>query len=80
MWATDPPTHLVGCFSHELLGGHLPDGRDRDHPSHIGVVKVAACLVTQLLKEHSFSRSQDRNTKHSTSFALDRLLKENLTS
>lgn len=41
--------HLVGSFSHELLGWLLPDGRHGDDPSDIRVLKVRARLVTQLL-------------------------------
>lgn len=49
-----PPTHpnvphLVGSFSHELLGWLLPDGRHCDDPSDIRVLKVRPCLITQLL-------------------------------
>lgn len=43
--------YLICSFSHELLCRHFPDGRNRDHPSHIVVVKLPTCLITQLLKE-----------------------------
>lgn len=43
--------YLIGSFSHELLGRHFPDGRNCDHPSHVVVVKVTTCLITQLLQE-----------------------------
>lgn len=32
--------HLVGSFSHELLGWLLPDGRHCDDPSDVRVLKV----------------------------------------
>lgn len=42
--------YLIGSFPHELLCRHFPDGRNSDHPSHIIVVKLTTCLITQLLQ------------------------------
>lgn len=52
--------YLVSSFSHELLGRHLPDGRNCDHPSHIVVVKLPACLIAQLLREGVYFRNRTR--------------------
>lgn len=49
--------YLVSSFSHELLGRHLPDGRNCDHPSHIVVVKLPTCLIAQLLREGVYFRN-----------------------
>lgn len=44
-----PLTHLIGSLSHELLGGLFPNGRHRDDPSDVRVLKLRPRLVTQLL-------------------------------
>lgn len=47
--------HLIGSFPHELFCRHFPDGRNSDDPSHIIVVKVSTCLITQLLQDEKSS-------------------------
>lgn len=59
--------YLVSSFPHELLGRHLPNGRNCDHPSHIVVVKLPACLVAQLLREGVYFRNMTQTIQVLTS-------------
>lgn len=43
------PPHLVGSFSHELLGRLLPDGGHGDHPADGISLGQGRALVLQLL-------------------------------
>lgn len=47
--AEQPPPHLVGSLSHELLGRLLPDGGHGDHPADGISLGQGRALVLQLL-------------------------------
>lgn len=79
MYTFDLLLYLIGSFSHELLGRHFPDGGNCDHPSHIVVVKVPTCLITQLLQEGVYfkNKSQFGSRHHLIVTVMSEMKKKN---